>query len=127
MECGSTRLPATPEKGARNDGDLRQSLRCGPDLLRALLVDGDLKDANVLEGVDLHLGTAAGEVAGADGARPASGPPSPVAAIDLLLGCQGPQLAAKATDARPAEEGKAAPPPLFYDNLKEAEPSMRPP
>ncbi len=87
--------------------------RCGPDLLHALLADGDLENSAALEGIDLNLPDADAATATADGTRIL-----PATLLDLALGCQRPP-AGKQGDAKGAREEKALSPPLLFDNLDE--------
>jgi hypothetical protein len=102
--------PPSPASRTRQDGRGAGGC-CGPDLVHALLADGDLENPAALEGVDLSVSDA--DAATTGGARDVS-----ATLLDLVLGCQGPQ-AERPGDAQGSQEIKALSPPLLFDNLNE--------
>ena len=98
-------------RGARGEDGLQPSARCGPDLLHALLANGDFDNPAALEGLDLNLSDAD---TAADGTRSV-----PATLLDLVLGCQGSLAGGRAGDARHTQEQEAFSPPLLFDNLGE--------
>ncbi len=110
LRDGKDKLPASARRtrqdgrGAGSDGGLQSPGRCGPDLLHALLADGDLESPAAVDSVDWNLSdneTAADDTLRADGTPPASGYPVPATLLDLVLGCQK-LLAGKPGDAKRA-------------------------
>ncbi len=96
------------------NGKTPRPSRCGPDLLHALLEDGDLENPAALENVDLNLSDTGAEAVTADGTRGMR-----AALLDLVLGCQRPRAAGKPGDAQRPQKDKDLSPPVLFDNLDE--------
>jgi len=80
-----------------------QASRCGPDLLRAFFVDGDLQNPAMLAGTDLRLSDADAQAA----------------ALDLVLGCQGPLAEGRPRGPQHSKVATDPSPLALFDNLDE--------
>jgi len=88
--------------------------RSWPDLLHALLIDGDLENPAAIQSVDLNFSAAETAAMAADGTRCVS-----AALLDLVLGCQGPRAAETSGDTKRFPEEMALSPLVLFDNLNE--------
>jgi len=87
--------------------------RSWPDLLHALLLDGDPENSAALENFDLNLSDV-DAAAAADCTRSV-----PATLLDLVLGCQRPRAMGKSGDAKRFPNEMPPSPFVLFDNLNE--------